>query len=84
MLCLLMVAQSLRQGGGLRWSAAWRIVVAAVALILLLQTGSRGAFTGLLVGLLALLVVRRMNVRLIGIGAIVILSFGTVQSDTRL
>ena len=76
MLCLLMVAQSLRQGGGLRWSAAWRIVVAAVALILLLQTGSRGAFTGLLVGLLALLVVRRMNVRLIGIGAIVILSFG--------
>ena len=76
MLCLLMVAQSLRQGGGLRWSAAWRIVVAAVALILLLQTGSRGAFAGLLVGLLALLVVRRMNVRLIGIGAIVILSFG--------
>jgi O-antigen ligase len=76
MLCLLMVAQSLRQGGGLRWSAAWRIVVAAVALILLLQTGSRGAFTGLLVGLLALLVVRRMNVRLIAIGAIVILSFG--------
>jgi len=74
MLCLLMAAQSLRQGGGLRWSAAWRIVVAAVALILLLQTGSRGAFTGLLVGLLALLVVRRMNVRLIGIGAIVILS----------
>jgi O-antigen ligase len=75
MLCLLMVAQSLRQSGGLRWSVAWRIVVAAVALILLLQTGSRGAFTGLLVGLLALLVVRRMNVRLIGIGAIVILSF---------
>src|SRR5260370_15657539 len=73
MLCLLMVAQSLRQGGGLRWSVAWRIVVAAVALILLLQTGSRGAFTGLLVGLLALLVVRRMNVKLIGIGAIVIL-----------
>jgi len=75
MLCLLMVAQSLVQGGGLRWSVAWRIVVAAVALILLLQTGSRGAFTGLLVGLLALLVVRRMNVKLIGIGAIVILSF---------
>src|SRR6266446_4696894 len=76
MLCLLMVAQSLRQGGGLRWSIAWRIVTAAVALILLLQTGSRGAFAGLLVGLLALLVVRRMNVRLIGIGAIVIFSFG--------
>jgi O-antigen ligase len=75
MLCLLMVAQSLRQGGGLRWSIAWRIVTAAVALILLLQTGSRGAFAGLLVGLLALLVVRRMNVRLIGIGAIVIFSF---------
>jgi O-antigen ligase len=76
MLCLLMIAQSLRQGGGFRWSAAWRIVVAAVALILLLDTGSRGAFTGLLVGLVALLIVRRMNVRLIGIGAIVILSFG--------
>ena len=76
MLCLLMVAQSLRQGGGLRWSAAWRIVVAAVALILLLQTGSRGAFAGLLIGLLALLVVRRMNVRMIGIGAIIVLSFG--------
>ena len=76
MLCLLMVAQSFRQGGGLRWSAAWRIVVAAVALILLLQTGSRGAFAGLLIGLLALLLVRRMNVRLIGIGAIVVLSFG--------
>lgn len=76
MLCLLMVAQSLRQGGGVRWSAAWRIVVAAVALILLLQTGSRGAFTGLVIGLLALLVVRRMNVRLIGIGAIIIVSFG--------
>jgi O-antigen ligase len=76
MLCLLMVAQSLRQGGGVRWSAAWRIIVAAVALILLLQTGSRGAFTGLLIGLLALLVVRRMNVRLIGIGAIIIVSFG--------
>lgn len=75
MLCLLMVAQSLRRGGGLHWSAAWRIVAAAVALILLLQTGSRGAFTGFLVGLLALLIVRRMNVRLIGIGAIVILSF---------
>jgi O-antigen ligase len=75
MLCLLMVAQSLRHGGGLHWSAAWRIVAAAVALILLLQTGSRGAFTGLLIGLLALLIVRRMNVRLIGIGAIVILSF---------
>jgi O-antigen ligase len=75
MLCLLMVAQSLRQGGGLRWSLAWRIVVAAVAVILLLQTGSRGAFTGMLVGLLALLVVRRMNVRLIAIGAIVILAF---------
>ena len=75
MLCLLMVAQSLRQGGGLRWSVAWRVVAATVALILLLQTGSRGAFVGLLVGLLALLVVRRMNVRLIGIGAIVILSF---------
>jgi O-antigen ligase len=75
MLCLLMVAQSLRQGGGLRWSVAWRIVVAAVALILLLQTGSRGAFTGFLVGLLALLVVRRMNVRLIAIGAVVIISF---------
>jgi O-antigen ligase len=71
-----MVAQSLRQGGGLRWSAAWRIVVAAVALILLLQTGSRGAFAGLLIGLLALLVIRRMNVRLIGIGAIIVLSFG--------
>src|SRR6267143_1815900 len=40
MLCLLMVAQSLRHGGGLRWSVAWRIVAAAVALILLLQTGS--------------------------------------------
>jgi O-antigen ligase len=76
MLCLLMVAQSLRQGGGLRWSAAWRIVVAALALILLLQTGSRGAFAGLLIGLLALLLVRRMNVRLIGIGAIIVLSFG--------
>jgi O-antigen ligase len=75
MLCLLMIAQSLRQGGGLRWSVAWRIVVAAVALILLLQTGSRGAFTGFLVGLLALLVVRRMKVKLISIGAIVILSF---------
>jgi O-antigen ligase len=75
MLCLLMVAQSLRHGGGLHWSVAWRIVAAAVALILLLQTGSRGAFTGLLIGLLALLIVRRMNVRLIGIGAIVILSF---------
>ena len=75
MLCLLMAAQSLRQGGGLRWSVAWRLVAAAVALILLLQTGSRGAFVGLLVGLLALLVVRRMNVRLIGLGAIVILSF---------
>jgi O-antigen ligase len=76
MLCLLMVAQSLRQGGGLRWSAAWRVVVAAVALVLLLQTGSRGAFAGLLIGLLALLLVRRMNVRLIGIGAIIVLSFG--------
>jgi O-antigen ligase len=76
MLCLLMVAQSLRQGSGLRWSATWRIVVAAVALILLLQTGSRGAFAGLLIGLLALLVVRRMNVRLIGIGAIIVFSFG--------
>jgi len=75
MLCLLMVAQSLRRGGGLRWSAAWRIVAAAVALILLLQTGSRGALTGLLVGLLALLVAHRMNTRLIGIGAVVILSF---------
>ena len=75
MLCLLMVAQSLRQGGGLRWSVAWRIVVAAVALILLLQTGSRGAFTGFLVGVLILLVVRRMNLKLIGIGAIVVLSF---------
>ena len=75
MLCLLMVAQSFWHGSGLRWSAAWRIVVAAVALILLLQTGSRGAFTGFLIGLLALLVVRRMNVRLIGIGAIIILSF---------
>jgi O-antigen ligase len=75
MLCLLMVAQSLRQGGGLRWSIAWRIVTAAVALILLLQTGSRGAFAGFLVGLLTLLLVRRMNVRLIGIGAIVIFSF---------
>jgi len=75
MLCLLMVAQSLRQGGGLRWSIAWRIVTAAVALILLLQTGSRGAFAGLLVGLLTLLFVRRMNVKLIGIGAIVIFSF---------
>lgn len=75
MLCLLMVARSLRHGGGLRWSVAWRIVVAAVALILLLQTGSRGAFTGFLIGLLVLLVVRRMNVRLIAIGAIVILSF---------
>jgi O-antigen ligase len=76
MLCLLMVAQSLRQVGGLRWSVVWRIVVAAVALILLFQTGSRGALTGLLIGLLALLVVRRMNVRLIGIGAVIILSFG--------
>jgi O-antigen ligase len=76
MLCLLMVAQSLRQGSGLRWSATWRIVVAAVALILLLQTGSRGAFAGLLIGLLALLVVRRMNVRLIGIGGIIVFSFG--------
>ncbi len=75
MLCLLMVAQSLRHGGGLRWSVAWRIAAAAVALILLLQTGSRGAFTGFLVGLLALFVARRMNVRLIGIGAVVILSF---------
>jgi len=75
MLCLLMVAQSLRHGGGLRWSVAWRIVAAAVALILLLQTGSRGAFAGFLVGLLTLLLVRRMNVRLIGIGAIVIFSF---------
>lgn len=76
MLCLLMVAQSLRQGGGLRWSVVWRIVVAALALILLFQTGSRGALTGLLIGLVALLVVRRMNVRLIGIGAVIILSFG--------
>jgi len=76
MLCLLMVAQSLRQVDGLRWSVVWRIVVAAVALILLLQTGSRGALTGLLIGLLALLVVRRMNVRLIGIGAVIIFSFG--------
>jgi O-antigen ligase len=76
MLCLLMVAQSLRQVDGLRWSVIWRIVVAAVALILLLQTGSRGALTGLLIGLLALLVVRRMNVRLIGIGAVIIFSFG--------
>jgi O-antigen ligase len=75
MLCLLMVAQSLRHGGGLHWSVAWRIVAAAVALILLLQTGSRGALTGLLVGLLALLVVRGVNVKLIGIGAFVILSF---------
>ena len=55
---------------------AWRIVVAAVALILLLETGSRGAFAGLLFGLLALLIIRRMNARLIGIGAVVILSFG--------
>ena len=76
MLCLLMVAQSLRQGGGLRWSVAWRIVVAAVALILLFETGSRGALTGFVIGLLALLVVRRMNVRLIGIGAVIVLSFG--------
>jgi O-antigen ligase len=76
MLCLLMVARGLSRGGSLSWSVAWRIVVAAVALILLLQTGSRGALTGLLVGLLALLVVRRLNMRLIGIGAIVILSFG--------
>ena len=75
MLCLLMVAQSFWHGGGLRWSVAWRIVVAAVALILLLQTGSRGAFTGFLIGLLALLVVRGLNVRLIGISALVILSF---------
>jgi O-antigen ligase len=75
MLCLLMVAQSLRQSGGLRWSLVWRIVTAAVALILLLQTGSRGAFAGLLIGLLALLVVRRMSVRLMVIGAIVIFSF---------
>jgi len=75
MLCLLMVAQSFWHGSGLRWSVAWRIVVAAVALILLLQTGSRGAFTGFLIGLLALLVARGMNVRLIGIGAIVIFSF---------
>jgi O-antigen ligase len=65
----------LRQGGALRWSVAWRIVVAAVAVILLLQTGSRGALTGMLVGLLALFVVRRMNVRLIAIGAIVVFSF---------
>ena len=76
MLGLLMVAQSLRQGGGLRWSVVWRIVVAAVALILLFQTGSRGALTGLLIGLLVLLVARRMNVKLIGIGAVIILSFG--------
>jgi O-antigen ligase len=76
MLCLLMVAQSFRQGGGMRWSVVWRIVIAAVTLILLLQTGSRGALTGLLIGLLALLVVRRMNVRVIGIGAVIILSFG--------
>ncbi|WIM13738.1 O-antigen ligase family protein [Enhydrobacter sp.] len=76
MLCLMMVAQSLRQGAGLHWSAAWRVVVAAVALILLLETGSRGAFVGLMVGLLTLLVVRRMNVKLIGIGATVVLSFG--------
>ncbi|HJQ57917.1 MAG TPA: O-antigen ligase family protein [Vineibacter sp.] len=75
MLCLLMVAQSFWHGGGLRWSVAWRIVVAAVALILLLQTGSRGAFTGFLLGLLVLLVVRRMNVRLIAVGGIVILAF---------
>jgi O-antigen ligase len=75
MLCLLMVAQSLRQGG-LRWSVVWRVVVAAVALILLFQTGSRGALTGLLIGLLALLVVRRMNVKLIGIGAVIVLAFG--------
>ena len=75
MLCLLMVAQSLWQSGGLRWSLVWRIITAAVALILLLQTGSRGAFAGLLIGLLALLVVRRMSVRLMAIGAIVIFSF---------
>ncbi|MBV8193148.1 MAG: O-antigen ligase family protein [Alphaproteobacteria bacterium] len=75
MLCLLMVAQSLRQGGSLRWSVVWRVMVAAVTLILLLQTGSRGAMTGLVIGLLALLVLRRMDVRLIGIGLVVVVSF---------
>jgi O-antigen ligase len=75
MLCLLMVAQTLGQSGGLRWSAVWRIVTAAVALILLLQTGSRGAFAGLLIGLLALFVVRRMSVKLMVIGVIFIFSF---------
>jgi O-antigen ligase len=88
MLCLMMVAQSLRRGMGVSWSAAWRVVVAAVAVILLFETGSRGAFVGLLVGLLALLVIRRMNVRLIGIGAIVVLSLGylvkVVASPERL
>jgi O-antigen ligase len=75
MLCLLMVAQTLGQSGGLRWSAVWRIVTAAVALILLLQTGSRGAFGGLLIGLLALFVIRRMSVKLMVVGAIVVFSF---------
>lgn len=88
MLCLMMVAQSLRRGIGVSWSAAWRVVVAAVAVILLFETGSRGAFVGLLVGLLTLLVIRRMNVRLIGIGAIIVLSLGylvkVVASPERL
>ena len=75
MLCLLMVAQTLGQSGRPRWSVVWRIVTAAVALILLLQTGSRGAFAGLLIGLLALFVVRRMSVKLMVINAIVIFSF---------
>lgn len=75
MLCLLMVAQTFGQSGGLRGSAVWRIIAATVALILLLQTGSRGAFAGLLIGLLALFVVRRMSVKLMVVGAIVIFSF---------
>ena len=75
MLCLLMVAQSLSQRRWLHWRLVWRIVTAAVALILLLQTGSRGAFAGLVIGLLALLVIHRMSVKLMVSGAIVIFSF---------
>ena len=70
-----MVAQSFSQRRWLHWRLVWRIVTAAVALILLLQTGSRGAFAGLVIGLLALLVIHRMSVKLMVSGAIVIFSF---------
>ncbi len=74
MLCLLMVARSLNQRGGLSWSIALRILVAGVAVVLLLQTGSRGAMVALLLGLFALLVVRRVDWRLIAVGFLVVLS----------